>query len=72
MVVVYYIYYNFILYLLALLKKTAMSKSNVISKNMNKETGGNDLKKINLSSKASVISESDSKSVVQLKKNLQK
>jgi hypothetical protein len=49
-----------------------MSKSNVISKNMNKETGGNDLKKINLSSKASVISESDSKSVVQLKKNLQK
>jgi len=51
-----------------------MSKSNVTSKNKNKETGGDNmnLKKINLSSKGSVISEADSKSVVQLKKNLQK
>lgn len=61
-------YYNIII---ALLKKTALSKTN--SQNLsrsNKETG--DMKNTNMSSKTSVISDSDSKSVKHLKKNLQK
>jgi len=47
-----------------------MSKSNSISKNVNKQTF--DMKESNLSSKASVISESENKSVKELKQNLKK
>jgi hypothetical protein len=55
----------------AILKKTALSKSNAQSLSKgNKETS--DFKNTNLSSKTSVISEADSKSVKQLKQNLQK
>ena len=45
-----------------------MSKSNAMTKNK----GGDYEKKTNLSSKASVISQADSKSVSHLKMNLQK
>jgi hypothetical protein len=47
-----------------------MSKSNSISKNVNKQTI--DMKNTNLSSKACVFSETENKSVKELKQNLKK